>query len=141
MFLSTELISAQSEQIFDNRRFRVDSTSSFRCSRCTNVSSAQSEQITKLIISDPASTFKTPMFLIMDVKFNSYYIVAVPAAKNIGFELPLATGHSRQSSWLDTALELQGSLVRIPPDIFSQDSGKYRVYSANTHRCMGKNQN
>ena len=25
--------------------------------------------------------------------------------------------------------------------MFSQDSGKYRVYSANTHRCMGKNQN
>ena len=31
----------------------------------------------------------------LSIKFNIFYIVAVPAAKNIGFEQPLATGQPR----------------------------------------------
>ena len=55
-------------------------------------------------------------------------------------QLPLATGQSWWSSSKNTAVELQRSLVRIPPsnvlvNFFSQSLGKYRGYSANTHRC------
>ena len=56
MFLSTELISAQSDQFLkiDNLRFRLDSTISFRTPMflSTELISAQSEQILKIVISD-----------------------------------------------------------------------------------------
>ena len=58
MFLSTELISAQSEHFLkiDFLRYRLGSTSSFRTLMflSTELISAQSEQIEKLIISDLA---------------------------------------------------------------------------------------
>ena len=37
------------------------------------------------------------------------------------YELPLATGQSRLSSWYDTALELQRLWVQIPPEEYACD--------------------
>ena len=74
--------------------------------------------------------------LVLMLENTNCFAIIPSGLWSIQFELPLATALSRWSSWW----ELQRFWVRIPPEwyacfLFFTEQGKYRVYSAKTHRC------